>query len=300
MRRISTATKVVDKFGAGKHGFTDGDAVGGIPSTDLEAQLFDHIQEELCAIIESIGGVVDGSSRNQVLTAIKIMIDAQAGNYCIDTGAANAYVVALDPPILAYTDGMTIRFRASNANTGASTLNGGAGAVPLRNDVDGALAAGDLPAGVIVTATYVAALGHFLINSLVPSQALTQTQADARYAALAGLATQLFSVADATGAHHALALGQFLGTVSTSGYLEIPAMVAGVKRVYILQWTDVGLSTTPTNFTLPISFTTAFLKVVGSCTNSAQSIAAQANGLSQVTAFSAAGTPGAQIFAIGY
>jgi hypothetical protein len=79
MRRISTATKVVDKFGAGKHGFTDGNSVGGIPATDLEAQLFDHMQEELAAILEEDGGAsapvvaVDGSARNQVITKLKAL-----------------------------------------------------------------------------------------------------------------------------------------------------------------------------------------------------------------------------------
>lgn len=102
--------------------------------------------------------------------AFAVQIDAQSGNFVIDTGAANAYVVAIDPPITAYPDGMTLRFRASNANTGASTLNAGAGAVPLRNNVDSVLVAGDIPALSLVTVTYIASLGHFVVNTMVPSQ----------------------------------------------------------------------------------------------------------------------------------
>lgn len=78
MKRISTATKVVDKFGAGKHGFTNGDVVGGIAATDLEADHFDHVQEEICAVIEDpaavvAAGAVDGGSKIQLLTALKAL-----------------------------------------------------------------------------------------------------------------------------------------------------------------------------------------------------------------------------------
>ena len=71
MRRISTATKVVDKWGAGKPGFTDGNAVTGIPATDLEAVFFDNVQEEICGVIEAAGLTVDGSSMVQLLTAVR-------------------------------------------------------------------------------------------------------------------------------------------------------------------------------------------------------------------------------------
>lgn len=73
MRRISTATKVVDKWGPGKPGFTDGNAVTGIPATDLEAQFFDSVQEELCGVVEAAGLTVDGSSMAQLLAAIGII-----------------------------------------------------------------------------------------------------------------------------------------------------------------------------------------------------------------------------------
>ncbi|CAG9172365.1 hypothetical protein CURE108131_23230 [Cupriavidus respiraculi] len=74
MRRISTATRVIDKFGAGKDGFTNGDAVSGIPATDLEDVWFDHVQEELANVVEATGGVVNGSSRDQVLQAIQKLV----------------------------------------------------------------------------------------------------------------------------------------------------------------------------------------------------------------------------------
>lgn len=43
-------------------------------------------------------------------------------NYAADTGAANAYAVALTPPIAAHVEGMPLYFKAAHDNTGASTL----------------------------------------------------------------------------------------------------------------------------------------------------------------------------------
>ncbi|BBP99075.1 hypothetical protein BSFA1_42040 [Burkholderia sp. SFA1] len=71
MRRISTATRVVNKFGAGKDGFTNGDAVGGIAATDLEDVWFDHVQEEIANAIELSGQTLSNSDRTQLSKAFK-------------------------------------------------------------------------------------------------------------------------------------------------------------------------------------------------------------------------------------
>lgn len=80
MKRISTATKVADKFGAGKPGFTNGNAVTGLPSTDLEADWFDHLQEEVANVVEADGQVSDGSSYAQLLTALQSMFGGGVGD----------------------------------------------------------------------------------------------------------------------------------------------------------------------------------------------------------------------------
>lgn len=43
-------------------------------------------------------------------------------NFAQDTGTANSYVMALTPPLTAHVEGMQLIFKASAANTGASTL----------------------------------------------------------------------------------------------------------------------------------------------------------------------------------
>jgi len=71
MRRISTSTRVVDKFGAGKDGFTNGNAVSGIAATDLEDVWFDHVQEEIANAVESSGQTLNPADRTQLSKAFK-------------------------------------------------------------------------------------------------------------------------------------------------------------------------------------------------------------------------------------
>lgn len=71
MKRISTTTRVVDKFGVGKAGFTNGDVAGGVPATDLEADWFDSVQEEICGVIDAAGISLNVSVRTQLLQALR-------------------------------------------------------------------------------------------------------------------------------------------------------------------------------------------------------------------------------------
>lgn len=158
----------------------------GNPSTGTPASKggvfwYYQIGEELRNVLVAAGLTPSTGDLTQIVTAIKHLIDAQSGNYVIDTGAVNAYVVAIDPVITAYPNGMVVRFKAVHANTGASTLNAGGGVVGLVNDVGGALIAGDIPAGGIVAAVYDQPSNTFIVTSLVPSQAISQATADIRY-----------------------------------------------------------------------------------------------------------------------
>lgn len=73
MHRIDTPTAQVDKFGAGKNGFTIGNPQTGELPTALDADFFDAVQEELCAPIEAAGLAVDKSKKNQLLSALKLL-----------------------------------------------------------------------------------------------------------------------------------------------------------------------------------------------------------------------------------
>jgi hypothetical protein len=49
--------------------------------------------------------------------------DASQYQYAADTGAANAYVITLAPPLASLQNGDIVTFKTSNPNTGASTIN---------------------------------------------------------------------------------------------------------------------------------------------------------------------------------
>jgi len=74
--------------------------------------------------------------------------------YCIDTGAVNAYVLNPVSPkkaIPAYFDGMTLSFKPGNASTGASTVNYAAIGVKNITDLNGnALSGGEISGDVRV------------------------------------------------------------------------------------------------------------------------------------------------------
>lgn len=71
MHRIDTKTAQVDKFGAGKNGYTNGDKTVGRLATQLDADVFDAFQEELCSVIEGAGIALNKSDRSQLLKAVK-------------------------------------------------------------------------------------------------------------------------------------------------------------------------------------------------------------------------------------
>jgi len=77
-------------------------------------------------------------------------------NYLVDTGAANAYVVAFAAGITpTLTAGLEIQVLISHLNTGASTINvNGLGATNIKRLDGTALQAGDLPAGALVSLQY--------------------------------------------------------------------------------------------------------------------------------------------------
>ncbi|RTY53631.1 hypothetical protein EKL29_21160 [Pantoea sp. YU22] len=70
MHRIDTAYAQADKFGTGKNGFTNGDTTTGRRATQLDADYFDSIQEEISSVIEAAGIPLDKSKMNQLLTAL--------------------------------------------------------------------------------------------------------------------------------------------------------------------------------------------------------------------------------------
>ncbi|MHA6675030.1 tail fiber protein [Enterobacter cloacae] len=70
MHRIDTPTAQADKFGPGKNGFTNGDPATGRRATDLNSDMWDAVQEEICAVIEKSGLTLNKEEHDQLYQAI--------------------------------------------------------------------------------------------------------------------------------------------------------------------------------------------------------------------------------------
>lgn len=71
MKRIDTATRVQNLFGAGKDGFRDGDVAAGFVPTDFNAKWPNGVQEEILNVIEASGQVPSGDDLSQLLKGIR-------------------------------------------------------------------------------------------------------------------------------------------------------------------------------------------------------------------------------------
>ena len=243
MLRINTFNKATDLFGAGKHGYRAGNPATGQAPTECSPDAFNALQEEVASVVEGAGLALNASDNAQMLAAINLLIKTQMSGYVLDTGAANAYVVALTPAITAYTDGLQILIKIAHANTGASTINAGGGVVPLVNNLGAPFAAGDLQAGGVIEVMYVAAAAKFYVTSMVLSQTLSQAAADGRYAALAdGVKPGM--------------MFDFPGTSAPAGYLLVPTAATNISRatyaaLYAAIGTTWGAGDGATTFGLP-------------------------------------------------
>lgn len=74
MKRIDTATKAVDLFGPGKHGFKAGNVLAGEAPTKLSAGWFNALQEEVARAIEAFGLELDPEDNGQLAAALTALL----------------------------------------------------------------------------------------------------------------------------------------------------------------------------------------------------------------------------------
>jgi hypothetical protein len=151
MKRISTATKAADLFGAGKHGWRDGDLSISVIPTDGEAAWFNNLQEEVANVIEANGITLDGNVRTQLYQAIQLMIAASASNdYKASVRAATTINITtlaggapntLDGVTLVANDRILVKDQTTGSQNGiyyVATLGTGANGTWTRaTDADG-------------------------------------------------------------------------------------------------------------------------------------------------------------------
>jgi len=135
-----------------------------ITGNTLTAAEWNEVPSEIQNVIEALGITLSGADLNQLGKAIAGYV--ANGSFYIDSGAADAYVLATigtkqAPP--EYTDGMAVEFIAGNTNTAASTVNvAGLGA----KSISGSGAAGTIEAGSLIQLRYSSGAGTFSIISV--------------------------------------------------------------------------------------------------------------------------------------
>lgn len=105
MERIKTPTRVTNKFGDGpfgpRDGFGDGNPGLGVPSTQLEADWFDQLQEEIARVVENTGTTLDGTNMEQLWEAltgdngfVRKTGDTMTGPLIVQPGFVGADIIA--------------------------------------------------------------------------------------------------------------------------------------------------------------------------------------------------------------
>jgi hypothetical protein len=129
----------------------------------LTADEWNDVPSEMQNIIEDLGLTLNTPPGDLDQLGKAIAMFLASGDYYSEGGSANAYVCSTigsrqGPPN--YIDGMRVRFRAGNANTGASTVNvNGIGLKNIKRENGGALEAGDIGTGSDTVLRYDAASG---------------------------------------------------------------------------------------------------------------------------------------------
>lgn len=112
-------------------------------------------------------------------------VDTRATMVLGSVSGTDTYLASVTPTLTAYADGQEFRFKPSNTNTGASTLNVNTiGAKAIVTAAGVALAAGDLQSSTIYKLMYYSTSDHFRIElnaSAVKGAASATDNAIARY-----------------------------------------------------------------------------------------------------------------------
>lgn len=126
--------------------YVNGNPSSGIQGSIIPAGAVENPQRELIALIQAAGLTPSNSDLSQVAKAI------QSGklNYALAGGTANALTTTLTPAVTSNTAGIGVVLKITTKNTGAATLDAGAGPLPIQTRLGNALQIGDLPANAIM------------------------------------------------------------------------------------------------------------------------------------------------------
>lgn len=136
---------------AANKAYADSLAIAGAPNASTSVQGL--VQEATQA--QADAKTATGSTGAKLFQNLSTQRSTLTNDYVADTGTANTYAIAPSPAITAYAVGQTFSFKATNANTTASTLNvNSLGTKNIFKRGSLALVANDIIAGQIVEVEY--------------------------------------------------------------------------------------------------------------------------------------------------
>lgn len=283
--------------------FVDEDQNAGTVGSIIPSVWGNGVTDELIAVALLLAGAAaDETKLTQVRDAIVAAVRGLSpATIATDTGAVNALVADLSPVPAQLDSTMRIRVKVKATNTAAATLNlNGKGVKPIFGEGLVALQGGELIADQTAEFEYGAALNGgtgawVLVDGLgggvqvaAPTKskhAVNLETADGRYAALAGLVTQVFNVAAPTLGGHAVNLNEFFASLTGNGCVKIPVIAGGTKRTMIVQWGSVAAvpAGSGSTWTFPMAFPNAYLAGVACFNNSGGISGAAAGGIGSPT-----------------
>lgn len=214
--------------------WTEGSPGTGTPATLERASWFNMVQEELRSIVVAGGLTPSKTTYNQVLKAIQALMQGSSTQVGVDTGAANAYVVAFTPALTAPVPWVPFWFKVKTTNNGPSTLNATGTAEPLVGGAHVALQGNELVVNgnalVYWNPTLSAGVGEYVL--LFCSGAAEQ-------------------VAPATQPEHAVQLQQVTGLVGAARNLKASLAAAGTSLTFTADEVAVKSALGGGSFLLP-------------------------------------------------
>jgi len=190
--------KSVPSVGLVNGKFVDENPVNGTPGSLIPAVWGNSITDEVVNVIKASGLVPDEADPGQLLLSIQKMNQSDSVKYALDTGQAGAYVANYAPAFKALLDGVVLRFKAQNGNTGASTFSpNGLTAAPIVGAAHSVLQGGEIVANGDVWVQWNSSIG-------TGSWVLIDSTGGA------------FQVANASKSQHAVGLGQLAAAIGTT------------------------------------------------------------------------------------
>lgn len=140
-----------------------------VTGSSLSADEFNNIPDEMENAILDTSQTLTGADRHQQSKAMAVY--AGTGDHYTDSGSADNYVLSPKSPLEAppaLQDGMRLRFKAANTNTGASQVNAFAtGNKPIKKyGADTDLVAGDIQQDAVIELVYIQSLNAYELVSI--------------------------------------------------------------------------------------------------------------------------------------